>query len=31
MRFLDNVLQDFIQRAPPEMKNAVYAATRERS
>jgi ribonucleoside-diphosphate reductase alpha chain len=31
MRFLDNVLQDFIDRAPPEMKNAVYAATRERS
>jgi len=31
MRFLDNVLEDFIQRAPPEMKNAVYAAQRERS
>src|ERR1700761_3646648 len=31
MRFLDNVLQDFIQRAPPEMANAVYAAVRERS
>ena len=31
MRFLDNVLEDFITRAPPEMKNAVYAATRERS
>jgi len=31
MRFLDNVLQDFIERAPPEMANAVYAATRERS
>ncbi|HEX4711383.1 ribonucleoside-diphosphate reductase subunit alpha [Phenylobacterium sp.] len=31
MRFLDNVLQDFIDRAPPEMKNAVYAARRERS
>jgi ribonucleoside-diphosphate reductase alpha chain len=31
MRFLDNVLQDFIDRAPPEMKNAVYAAKRERS
>ena len=31
MRFLDNVLQDFIDRAPPEMANAVYAATRERS
>ena len=31
MRFLDNVLQDFIDRAPPEMAHAVYAATRERS
>ena len=31
MRFLDNVLEDFIVRAPPEMKNAVYAARRERS
>jgi ribonucleoside-diphosphate reductase alpha chain len=31
MRFLDNVLEDFITRAPPEMKNAVYAAQRERS
>jgi ribonucleoside-diphosphate reductase alpha chain len=31
MRFLDNVLQDFIDRAPPEMANAVYAALRERS
>jgi ribonucleoside-diphosphate reductase alpha chain len=31
MRFLDNVLQDFIDRAPPEMANAVYAAVRERS
>ncbi len=31
MRFLDNVLQDFIDRAPPEMANAVYAAHRERS
>ncbi len=31
MRFLDNVLQDFIDRAPPEMKHAVYAAVRERS
>jgi ribonucleoside-diphosphate reductase alpha chain len=31
MRFLDNVLEDFIQRAPPEMANAVYAAKRERS
>jgi ribonucleoside-diphosphate reductase alpha chain len=31
MRFLDNILQDFIDNAPPEMKNAVYAAYRERS
>jgi ribonucleoside-diphosphate reductase alpha chain len=31
MRFLDNVLQDFIDRAPGEMRNAVYAAKRERS
>jgi ribonucleoside-diphosphate reductase alpha chain len=31
MRFLDNVLQDFITRAPPEMKAAVYSAKRERS
>ena len=31
MRFLDNVLEDFIQRAPPEMKAAVYSAKRERS
>lgn len=31
MRFLDNVLQDYIDRAPPEMRNAVYSATRERS
>jgi len=31
MRFLDNVLEDFISRAPPEMKHAVYAARRERS
>jgi ribonucleoside-diphosphate reductase alpha chain len=31
MRFLDNILSDFIKKAPPEMKNAVYAATRERS
>ena len=31
MRFLDNVLEDFIQRAPPQMANAVYAAKRERS
>jgi ribonucleoside-diphosphate reductase alpha chain len=31
MRFLDNVLEDFIVRAPPEMRHAVYAARRERS
>ena len=31
MRFLDNVLQDFIDRAPADMKNAAYAAMRERS
>ncbi len=31
MRFLDNVLDDFIKKAPPEMANAVYAAMRERS
>jgi len=31
MRFLDNVLQDFIDRAPPEMGAAAYAAMRERS
>ena len=31
MRFLDNVLEDFITRAPPEMRNAIYAAKRERS
>jgi len=31
MRFLDNVLQDFIESAPPEMEKAVYAASRERS
>jgi ribonucleoside-diphosphate reductase alpha chain len=31
MRFLDNVLQDFIDRAPPEMEAAAYAAARERS
>jgi ribonucleoside-diphosphate reductase alpha chain len=30
-RFLDNVLQDFIDRAPPEMERAVYSAMRERS
>ncbi len=31
MRFLDNVLQDFIDRAPDEMARARYAASRERS
>src|SRR6202453_671835 len=31
MRFLDNVLQDFIDSAPPSMKAAIYSATRERS
>ena len=31
MRFLDNVLQDFIDRAPAEMERAKYAAARERS
>ena len=31
MRFLDNVLEDFIDRAPPEMERAVYSAKRERS
>ncbi len=31
MRFLDNVLEDFIQRAPDEMKDAKYSAMRERS
>lgn len=31
MAFLDNVLQDFIDRAPPEFANAIYSASRERS
>ena len=31
MRFLDNVLQDFIESAPDAMSAAVYAAERERS
>ena len=30
-RFLDNVLQDFIDRAPAEMDRAVYSALQERS
>jgi ribonucleoside-diphosphate reductase alpha chain len=31
MRMLDNVLQDFIDRAPDEMRRAKYSAARERS
>jgi len=31
MRFLDNVLTDYIDRAPPEMARAKYSAMRERS
>lgn len=31
MRFLDNVLSDFIDKAPDSMKRAKYAAMRERS
>lgn len=31
MRFLDNVLEDFIRRAPDSMMRAKYAAMRERS
>jgi ribonucleoside-diphosphate reductase alpha chain len=31
MRFLDNVLEDFIQKAPDSMAKAKYAAYRERS
>ena len=31
MRFLDNVLQDFIDNAPDSMKRAKYSAMRERS
>ncbi len=31
MRFLDNVLQDFIDNAPDSMSRAKYSATRERS
>ena len=31
MRFLDNVLSDFIDRAPDSFKNAKYSAMRERS
>ena len=31
MRFLDNVIQDFIERAPDSMERARYSAKRERS
>lgn len=31
MRFLDNVLQDYIDNAPAKMSDAVYSAMRERS
>lgn len=31
MEFLDNVLEDFINRAPPEMAKAVFSAYNERS
>ena len=31
MRFLDNVLEDFITKAPPGMARAAYSAMRERS
>lgn len=31
MRFLDNILSDFIKKAPEHMKSAIYSATRERS
>jgi ribonucleoside-diphosphate reductase alpha chain len=31
MRFLDNILSDFIDKAPSSMKRATYAAMRERS
>ena len=31
MRFLDNVLEDYIQKAPEEMAKAKYSAMRERS
>ncbi len=31
MRFLDNVLEDFIRKAPPSMARAAYSAMRERS
>ena len=31
MRFLDNVLEDFINKAPNEIERAKYSAMRERS
>ena len=31
MRFLDNVMEDFINRAPDTMESARYSAMRERS
>ena len=31
MRFLDNVLEDFIKNAPESMKHAAYSAKMERS
>ena len=31
MRFLDNVLNDFIEKAPDSFKDAKYSAMRERS
>ena len=31
MRFLDNVLTDFIEKAPEEFSDATYSALRERS
>lgn len=31
LRFLDNILEDFIQRAPTSMERAKYSAARERS
>ena len=31
MRFLDNVLEDFIHKAPDEFQDAKYSAGRERS
>lgn len=31
VRFLDNVIEHFIQHAPPQLKRAIYSAMRERS